>query len=78
VICCQKARAPANSLTVEQAIRLCILIVALALLAGCGAVPGPATEEVRKEPNKAVYRSADENGVDAAPTIAPHQKIPGE
>jgi hypothetical protein len=41
-------------------------------------MPGSTNEEVRQEPHKAVYRSADQDSVEALPVVAPRQKIPGE
>lgn len=48
------------------------------LLIGACSMVGPGVEEVRKEPAKTVYRSADESTAEAPPVVPPKQKVPGE
>jgi multidrug efflux pump subunit AcrA (membrane-fusion protein) len=57
------------------------IIAALALvgslfIASCGMF-GPV-EQVQQQPNKTVYRSAEESPIDSPTVTAPPQKVPGE
>ncbi len=52
-------------------------IVGTLLISACGMV-GPGVEEVRNQPAKTVYRSADESAAEASPVVLPKQKVPGE
>jgi hypothetical protein len=45
-------------------------------IAACGMF-GPA-EQVQRQPNKTVYRSADESPIDSPTVTAAPQKVPGE
>jgi hypothetical protein len=54
------------------------LVMTLGLLqTGCKNLT-PANEQYREEPNKTVYRAADEETREEPATVAPQQKIPGQ
>jgi predicted small secreted protein len=53
-----------------------IILAGSMFLAACGMM-GPAGEQVRQQPQKTVYKSADETEPDQA-KLAPVQKVPGE
>jgi hypothetical protein len=38
----------------------------------------PANEQYREQPNKAVYRAADEETREEPASVAPQQKVPGQ
>ena len=54
-----------------------IALVGPMFFGGCGLL-GPAGEQVREQPQKTVYKAADELESESDRPIQPVQKVPGE
>jgi hypothetical protein len=57
---------------------LAAIVLVESMFFGACKTAGPGPEQVRQEPAKTVYKSADEDAADAPAVVPPRQKVPGE